>query len=101
MTPPPWKKRATRSRHATPKSSAFEPSTAIMTSQLPKISVAETLADKVVALKVETLPATTRRKCEDLLIDVVGLCAPARNEDYLGGALAGWGGARPPTGASP
>src|SRR3979411_624803 len=90
MTPPPWKKRATRSRHATPKSSAFEPSTAIMTSQLPKNSVAETLADKIVALKVETLPAATRRKCEDLLIDVVGLCVTARNEDYVGSALAGW-----------
>src|SRR5438270_5653376 len=90
MTPPPWKKRATRSRHATPKSSAFDPSAAIMTSQLPKISVAETLADKIVALKVKTLPATTRRKCEDLLIDVVGLCVTARNEDYVGSALAGW-----------
>src|SRR3981189_2281477 len=90
MTPPPWKKRATQSRHATPKSSAFEPSTAIMTSQLPKNSVAETLADKIVALKVGTLPATTTRKCEDLLIDVVGLCVTARNEDYVGSALAGW-----------
>src|ERR1700737_3229746 len=85
-----WKKRATRSRHATPKSSAFEPSTAIMTSQLPKTSVAETLADKIVALKVGTLPAVTTRKCEDLLIDVVGLCVTARNEDYVGSALAGW-----------
>src|SRR3982075_4140008 len=90
MTPPPWKKRATRSRHATPKFSAFEPSTAIMTSELPKISVAETLADKIVALKVGTLPAATTRKCEDLLIDVVGLCVTARNEDYVGSALAGW-----------
>src|ERR1700716_3125642 len=90
MTPPPWKKRATQSRHATPKSSAFDPSTAIMTSQLPKNSVAETLADKIVPLKVETLPATTRRKCEDLLIDVVGLCVTARNEDYVASALAGW-----------
>src|SRR3982075_1730626 len=90
MTPPPWKKRATRSRHATPKFSAFEPSTAIMTSQLPKNSVAETLADKIVALKVGTLPAATTRKCQDLLIDVVGLCVTARNEDYVGSALAGW-----------
>src|SRR3979411_77706 len=90
MTPPPWKKRATRSRHATPKSSAFEPSTAIMTSQLPKNSVAETLADKILALRVGTLRAGTRRKCEDVLIDVVGLCVTARNEDYVGSALAGW-----------
>ena len=61
-----------------------------MTSQLPKISVAETLADKIVALKPGTLPATTTRKCEDLLIDVVGLCVTARNEDYVASALAGW-----------
>src|ERR1700716_1784568 len=90
MTPPPWKKRATRSRHATPKSSAFDPSAAIMTSGLPRISVAETLAERIVTLKPGSLPATTRRKCEDLLIDVVGLCVTARNEDYVGSALAGW-----------
>ena len=30
------------------------------------------------------------RKCEDLLIDVVGLCVTARNEDYVKAALAGW-----------
>ena len=29
------------------------------------------------------------RKCEDLLIDVVGLCVTARNEDYVRSALAG------------
>jgi 2-methylcitrate dehydratase PrpD len=61
-----------------------------MTSELPGISVAETLAQKIVALKPGTLPATTARKCEDLLIDVVGLCVTARNEDYVRSALAGW-----------
>jgi 2-methylcitrate dehydratase PrpD len=60
-----------------------------MTSGLPKISVAETLAEKIVALKPGALPAVTTRKCEDLLIDVVGLCVTARNEDYIGSALAG------------
>jgi 2-methylcitrate dehydratase PrpD len=60
-----------------------------MTSQLPKISVAGTLADKIVALKPGTLPASTTRKCEDLLIDVVGLCVTARNEDYVASALGG------------
>jgi 2-methylcitrate dehydratase PrpD len=30
-----------------------------------------------------------RAKCEDLLVDVVGLCATARNEDYVKSALAG------------
>jgi 2-methylcitrate dehydratase PrpD len=61
-----------------------------MTSELPKISVAETLAEKIVALKPDSLPAATRRKCEDLLIDVVGLCVTARNEDYTASSLAGW-----------
>ena len=56
---------------------------------LPKISVAETLAAKIAALKSGTLPAATTRKCEDLLIDVVGLCVTARNEDYIRSALAG------------
>src|SRR6202171_1654703 len=60
-----------------------------MTSQLPEISVAETLADKIVALKAAGLPAATRRKCEDLLVDVIGLCVTARNEDYVASALAG------------
>jgi 2-methylcitrate dehydratase PrpD len=58
-----------------------------MTSALPKTSVAETLAEKIVALKPGTLPAATRRKCEDLLIDVVGLCVTARKEDYVRSAL--------------
>jgi 2-methylcitrate dehydratase PrpD len=61
-----------------------------MTSELPKTSVAETLAHKIVALQPGTLPAATRRKCEDLLIDVVGLCVTARHEDYITSALAGW-----------
>ena len=49
-----------------------------MTSGLPQISIAETLAHKIVALKPGSLPAATTRKCEDLLIDVVGLCVTAR-----------------------
>ena len=61
-----------------------------MTSELPKTSVAETLAEKIVALKAGRLPAATTRKCEDLLIDIVGLCVTARNEDYVASALAGW-----------
>src|SRR5450432_116144 len=61
-----------------------------MTSELPKTSVAEALADKIVALRVGGLPEATTRKCEDLLIDVVGLCVTARHEDYIGSALAGW-----------
>src|SRR5258708_16519970 len=61
-----------------------------MTSELPKTSVAETLAEKIVALKAGSLPAATTRKCEDLLIDVIGLWVTARNEHYVARALAGW-----------
>src|SRR4051794_41868899 len=60
-----------------------------MASGLPETSVAEMLAEKIVALQAGALPAATARKCEDLLIDVVGLCVTARNEDYVGSALAG------------
>src|SRR6478672_8669776 len=90
MTPPRWKKRATRSRRAIPSSSTSDSPAATMTSRLPEISVAETLAHKIAALKPGALPVATTRKCEDLLIDVVGLCITARNEDYIASALAGW-----------
>jgi 2-methylcitrate dehydratase PrpD len=58
-----------------------------MTSELPKTSVAEALAKKIVNLQAGGLPQATTRKCEDLLIDVVGLCVTARNEDYTQSAL--------------
>src|SRR3984957_20043637 len=61
-----------------------------MTSELPETSVAETLARKIVALRSGGLSVSTTRKCEDLLIDVAGLCVTARNEDYITSALAGW-----------
>src|SRR6266700_3384535 len=61
-----------------------------MDGSLPKTSVAEILAHKVAALEPPRLPAPVRRKCEDLLIDVVGLCLTARKQDYVKAALAGW-----------
>src|SRR5215468_5643543 len=61
-----------------------------MDGSLPKTSVAEILATKITALDPARLPAEVRRKCEDLLVDVVGLCLTARNEDYVKAALAGW-----------
>src|SRR5256886_11303246 len=77
------KRKARRSRRAIQNCSASD------RMSLPQISVAETLAQKIVALKPGALPAATTRKCEDLLIDVVGLCVTARNEDYIRSALAG------------
>ena len=62
----------------------------MMSSDPPQMSVAEILADSISGVKPGTLPAETARKCEDLLIDVVGLCVTARNEDYVASALAGF-----------
>ena len=60
-----------------------------MDAVLPKTAVAEILARKIAALDAARLPASVRRKCEDLAVDVVGLCLTARNADYVKAALAG------------
>ena len=57
---------------------------------LPKIAVAEHLVERVQKVDPAKLPEATRRKCEDLLVDVVGLCVTARNEDYVQAQIAGW-----------
>ena len=59
-----------------------------MDTKLPDIAVAEHLADRIAA--VGALPDAVRAKCEETLIDVVGLCLAARNEDYVAAALNGW-----------
>jgi 2-methylcitrate dehydratase PrpD len=59
-------------------------------SQLPDVSVAERLAERIVALDPARLPAAVRQKCEELLIDVIGLCVTARKFDYVQGARAAW-----------
>jgi len=51
-------------------------------------SVAEQLVDKVAALRAESLPQTVRTRCEDLLIDVAGLCVAARGTDYVRALIA-------------
>jgi 2-methylcitrate dehydratase PrpD len=61
-----------------------------MDTELPHIAVAEHLASKIAALDAARLPASLRSKCEDLLIDVIGLCATARREPYVTSAIAGW-----------
>src|ERR1700677_1873667 len=55
---------------------------------LPKIAIAEHLAQKICALDVTKLPPAVREKCVELLMDVVGLAVTARNEDYVKAALA-------------
>ena len=42
-----------------------------MDAELPRTAVAEHLASKIAALDPARLPAAVRRKCEDLLIDVI------------------------------
>lgn len=54
------------------------------------MSVAERLAERIVALAPARIPGPVRRKCEDLLIDVIGLAVAARNEGYVTSALAAW-----------
>ena len=61
-----------------------------MDAKLPDIAIAEHLAERIAAVEAGTLPAAAREKCEETLVDVVGLCIAARNEDYVGSALAGW-----------
>lgn len=61
-----------------------------MTAPLPEVSVAEQLAASIFALDPAGMPESVREKCADLLVDVVGLCVTARNQDYVRSALAGW-----------
>jgi 2-methylcitrate dehydratase PrpD len=46
-------------------------------------SVAEQLVERAAALTPERVPAKVRARCEDLLIDVTGLCVAARRTDYI------------------
>ncbi len=59
-----------------------------MDAQLPAVAVAERLADRISALRVTDLPAAVRATCDNLLVDVAGLCVTARNKDYVQGTLA-------------
>ena len=61
-----------------------------MDAKLPEISVAEHLANRIVTLDAAKLPAAVRRTCEDLLVDVTGLCVTVREADYIKACLAGW-----------
>jgi len=46
-------------------------------------SVAEVLVEKVLKIRASDLPRRVRSTCEDLLIDVGGLCVAARRRDYV------------------
>src|SRR5499426_1449529 len=61
-----------------------------MADKLPETAVAEVLAGKIAALRAGDIPWAVRRKCEDLLVDVVGLCVTVRSADYVKAAIAAW-----------
>src|SRR5258708_11038726 len=51
-------------------------------------SVAERLVAATASLSSADIPAKVRLRCEDLLIDVVGLCVAARKSDYIRALVA-------------
>jgi 2-methylcitrate dehydratase PrpD len=59
-----------------------------MPAHVPDVSVAEQLVDRILALDPARLPVSLRARCEDLAVDVLGLCVTARNEDYVQATLA-------------
>src|SRR5215469_9718287 len=54
----------------------------------PIAAVAEQLADRIVTVDPARLPPAMRAKCEDLAVDVAGLCLTARRQDYVESTLA-------------
>src|SRR3954471_21265784 len=61
-----------------------------MDATISDIAIAEHLAERIASVDAGKLPVAARAKCEETLVDVIGLCIAARNEDYVGSALAGW-----------
>jgi len=59
-----------------------------MSESFPAVAVAERLADRIAAVVPSRLPAAMLAKCEDLAVDVVGLCLTARRLDYVESTLA-------------
>src|SRR5205814_3445168 len=60
-------------------------------------SVAERLADRVAALSAENVSKAVRARCEDLLVDVAGLCVAARRTEYVRALIASVDGGGPCT----
>ena len=50
-------------------------------------SVAQRLVDRVAELDAGRIPPEVRARCEDLLIDVAGLCVAARSTKYVGALI--------------
>ena len=59
-----------------------------MNESVPSVAIAERLAERIVAVDLKRVASAMRTKCEDLAVDVVGLCLTARRLDYVESALA-------------
>jgi 2-methylcitrate dehydratase PrpD len=59
-----------------------------MNEPLPSVAIAERLAERIIAVDPARLPSAMWTKCEDLAVDVVGLCLTARRLDYVESTLA-------------
>lgn len=51
-------------------------------------SVSERLIDCVAGINADTIPASVRKRAEDLLIDIAGLCVAARDTEYVKALVA-------------
>src|SRR5258707_10990456 len=60
-------------------------------------SVAERLVAATASLSSRDIPARVRQRCEDLLVDVGGLCVAARASDYVRALVASVDGGGPCT----
>ncbi|HEV7801839.1 MAG TPA: MmgE/PrpD family protein, partial [Burkholderiales bacterium] len=56
---------------------------------LPVTSIAEVLAEQAAAVAAGTIPEGVRRRAEELLVDVVGLCVAARRTEYVKAVIGG------------
>ena len=52
-------------------------------------TVAERLAASIAGIEAAALPDAVRVMCEDLVLEIIGLCVAARGTDYVRAALAG------------
>lgn len=59
-----------------------------MSGDLAAVSIAERLAERIAAVDPAAVPAAMRATCEDLAVDVAGLCLTARRQDYVASVLA-------------
>ncbi len=53
-------------------------------------AIAEKLAERISALDTDRLPSALKTTAQNLVIDVIGLCVAARNENYIASARVGF-----------